>query len=176
MSGAAPERSQPRHVDAISRARAGDLAQLKALLGGAVPDCAPQTVWELPWTWQCYSVVRARGRDGTERIVACGALRELDEELCELRGVYVAPAFRGRGLAAALIEHLLARAAHGVRRVVCVTRKPELFARHGFVAVAWPSWIDHARRTRSGAPRTAMAYLAERGVSAAPATSHRRCA
>ena len=59
-----------------------------AMRAAAVPDCAPQTVWELPWTWHCYSVVRARGRDGEERIVAALKQGIIDAEQAEVLRLY----------------------------------------------------------------------------------------
>ncbi len=48
----------------------------------------------------------------------CVAIRRLEEEICELKRLWVRPAFRGRGLARTLVETILGEArAIGYRRV-----------------------------------------------------------
>ena len=58
--------------------------------------------------------------DGTP--AGCIALRKLDKERCELKRLYVRPAFRGRGLARLLTEQILRDArAIGYRKILLDT-------------------------------------------------------
>jgi putative acetyltransferase len=78
--------------------------------------------------------------DGADAI-GCGALRELDRTHGELKSMRTAVAHRRRGVAAAVLEHLVAEAvARGYTRVSLETGSPEefaparaLYARRGFV-------------------------------------------
>jgi amino-acid N-acetyltransferase len=80
------------------------------------------------------------------RVVGCGALHVVWEDLGELRTLAVAPDSGGRGIGRALVEALLVRArALGVSRVFCLTFEREFFASCGFVEI-------------EGAPVTAEVY------------------
>jgi amino-acid N-acetyltransferase len=71
-----------------------------------------------------------------ERVVGCGALHVLWEDLAEVRTVAVAPHVQGRGVGSALLERLVENARDlGVRRLFCLTFETEFFARHGFVPI-----------------------------------------
>lgn len=51
-----------------------------------------------------------------------GALRRLDDSMCELKRLYIRPAFRGRGLAEETVRRLIGDARHlGYRRMVLDT-------------------------------------------------------
>lgn len=56
-------------------------------------------------------------RDG-ERIAGCVALRPLDDGICEMKRLYVRPAFRGLGVGKALVLHVIGVAREiGYRRM-----------------------------------------------------------
>ena len=79
---------------------------------------------ELSHLWEKYG-----GADGRlyvalaeGRVVGCIALRRFDEESCELKRLYVLPAFRGHGIARGLTRRLIAEArAIGYRRMLLDT-------------------------------------------------------
>ena len=142
----------------IRRARLDDLSDLVSLLGAAVPDCLPETVWQLPWTWHDYVV--ARDERGT--LVAAGSLQRVDRRRAEIRGLTVAEGQRGRGLASPVIRTLMRIADRRGLDIVCVTRKPEFFARFGFHATP-PDWLQVERRlspVKAPERRVAMSALA----------------
>lgn len=124
------------------RARPSDVEDLVALLGASVPDCTPQTVWELPWTWHHYRLVRSDDGD----LVGAASLRPISKGRAEIRGLTVATSWRNRGIARALIQDLIREADRLDLDVVCVTRTPDLFVRFGFQETS-PSWLDHRRRS-----------------------------
>jgi amino-acid N-acetyltransferase len=70
------------------------------------------------------------------RIVGCGALHVMWEDLGEVRTLAVAPSGCGLGTGSALLEALVARAHDlGLTRLFCLTFETEFFARHGFAAI-----------------------------------------
>jgi len=72
-----------------------------------------------------------------DHLVGCGALQVVDATLGEIRSMAVDPALRGQGVGSDILEALLEDAGRlGLRRVFCLTRKTEFFARHGFLEVS----------------------------------------
>jgi putative acetyltransferase len=76
-----------------------------------------------------------------ERVVAVGALRQLDAGHGEIKSMYVAETERGRGVGSAMLRHIMAAArARGMTRLSLETGSWDyfvpartLYARHGFV-------------------------------------------
>ena len=74
-------------------------------------------------------------------VAGCIALRRLNEQECELKRLYVRPAFRRRGIAAQLVDTILADArAIGYRRILLDTlpflqRAIDMYRRLGFVEI-----------------------------------------
>jgi len=44
------------------------------------------------------------------QVAGCVALREFEADICEMKRLYLCPAFRGKGLGRAIAEHLIAEA------------------------------------------------------------------
>ncbi len=67
------------------------------------------------------------------KVVGCGALHVMWEDLAEIRTVTVDRAVRGRGIGHALVDRLIDLAVElGLKRLFVLTFETEFFARHGF--------------------------------------------
>lgn len=144
----------------VRRARHADLDAMVAFLGAAVPDCLPETVWQLPWRWPHYVLLR----DERGELAATGSLQPVDDLRTEIRGLFVAASQRGRGLASIVVRILEGDARRQGREVVCVTKKPEFFRKLGFRATP-ATWLDSQRRNVGGSGAIRV------GMRAAPAAS-----
>jgi amino-acid N-acetyltransferase len=70
------------------------------------------------------------------RVLGCGALHAMWEELAEVRTLAVHPEFTRRGIGGRLLETLLDDArALGLRRIFCLTFEVEFFMHHGFSVI-----------------------------------------
>ncbi len=75
----------------------------------------------------------AEDPDTPGRIIGCGALHVMWEELAEVRTLAVHPDFAGRGLGGRLLQVLIEDArALQVGRIFCLTFEVDFFTRHGF--------------------------------------------
>jgi len=71
-----------------------------------------------------------------ERVVGCGALHVLWEDLAEVRTVAVDEALRGQGIGHKILDSIITRAENiGVQRIFCLTFETEFFGRHGFEVI-----------------------------------------
>jgi len=71
--------------------------------------------------------------ESAEKIVGCGAVHVLWEDLAEVRTVAVFPEFKNKGIGTQLLEALLQKAKDlGVKRVFCLTFETKFFTKHGF--------------------------------------------
>ena len=81
------------------------------------------------------------GADGGEvpaepRIVGCGALHVMWDDLAEVRTLAVHPDAVGTGLGSAILRELIAQAREmGLKRVFCLTFEEPFFGAHGFVPI-----------------------------------------
>lgn len=139
------ERAAIQNEFFVEDAKESDLPDLKRLLASTVPECSPQTVWDLPFHWSSYRVVR----NDEGRVIASGSLQVLSGERAEIRGLVVDPDWRGKGLANLLVEDLLAIARTIGHETVCVTRSPSFFERFGF-RHTFPTWLSQDRHHRGG--------------------------
>jgi len=70
------------------------------------------------------------------RIIGCGALHVMWEDLAEVRTLAVREEFRGKGVGKRMLEEIIERARRvGVKRLFCLTFETEFFARHGFTEI-----------------------------------------
>ena len=70
------------------------------------------------------------------KVIGCGAIHVLWEDLAEFRSVAVDEGVRGKGVGHAILEALIKRASEiGVKRIFCLTFETDFFARHGFVQI-----------------------------------------
>ena len=70
-------------------------------------------------------------KDG--KVIGCGALHVLWEDLAEVRTVAVLEPFRGQGIGHQILEELINRAREvGVRKLFCLTFETKFFGAHGF--------------------------------------------
>ena len=70
------------------------------------------------------------------RVVGCGAVHVLWEDLAEIRTLTVDRSVRGAGVGHRILEALIQRADDlGVARLFCLTFETGFFARHGFVEI-----------------------------------------
>ncbi|MCC9174146.1 amino-acid N-acetyltransferase [Arthrobacter sp. zg-Y179] len=125
----------------IRRARTSDVPGIRAL----VAPLAEERILVAKEAVAYYEALQefrvAEDADG--RIVGCGALHVMWEDLAEVRTLAADPALRGSGIGHLLLEQLLADAVEiGVRRVFCLTFEVEFFRRHGFAVMANQSAVD----------------------------------
>jgi amino-acid N-acetyltransferase len=72
--------------------------------------------------------------DSDDRVVGCGALHVLWDDLAEVRTLAVAPDYLGHGVGSMLLRRVLEQARERrVNRVFCLTFEVPFFTRHGFV-------------------------------------------
>ncbi|MFJ8312307.1 MULTISPECIES: amino-acid N-acetyltransferase [unclassified Streptomyces] len=119
----------------VRRARTSDVRAVRSLLdayvgAGILLDKATVTLYEsIQEFW-----VAERHSDG--RVVGCGALHVMWEDLAEVRTLAVDPGSKGAGVGHLVLGELLRTARRlGVRRVFCLTFEVAFFAKHGFTEI-----------------------------------------
>jgi amino-acid N-acetyltransferase len=119
----------------IRRARTTDVKAIRALVDTYTADRrllskATVTLYE---SVQEFWVAVDAGRD---RVVGCGALHVMWEDLAEIRTVAVDPAYRGQKIGHRLVTELLGVARElGVARVFCLTFETRFFGSFGFTEI-----------------------------------------
>ncbi|CAB4711876.1 MAG: amino-acid N-acetyltransferase [Actinobacteria bacterium] len=117
----------------IRSARTSDIKGIRALIDSYAPEGRLLT----KETVTLYESVQefAVAVDG-ERVVGCGALHVLWEDLAEVRTVAVDEALRGQGIGHKILDSIITRAENiGVQRIFCLTFETEFFGRHGFEVI-----------------------------------------
>ncbi|GIH12105.1 N-acetylglutamate synthase [Rugosimonospora africana] len=117
----------------VGRARTGDVRAIRRLVDTYSNErrLLSKATVALYEDVQEFWVARAAGK-----VVGCGALHVMWEDLAEVRTVAVDPAWRGRKIGHRIVAELLATARElGVARVFCLTFETEFFASFGFVEI-----------------------------------------
>ncbi|WP_030543964.1 amino-acid N-acetyltransferase [Streptomyces albus] len=119
----------------VRRARTGDVPAIRGLIDGYVRagillDKATVTLYEdIQEFW-------VAERAGDARVIGCGALHVMWEDLAEVRTLAVDPAAKGSGVGHRVLEELVQTARRlGVRRIFCLTFEVDFFTRHGFTEI-----------------------------------------
>ncbi|WP_327235183.1 amino-acid N-acetyltransferase [Streptomyces sp. NBC_01317] len=135
MSSAVPLPNASANALTVRRARTVDVPAVRRLVDpyvrqGILLDKAPVTLYEdIQEFW-------VAERDEDARVIGCGALHVMWEDLAEVRTLAVDPAVRGLGAGHLLLDKLLETARWlGVRRVFCLTFEVEFFAKRGFAEI-----------------------------------------
>ena len=118
----------------IRRARIGDVRTIKTLVDSyAGKVLLAKELVTLYEDVQEFWVAELHETDGRARLVGCGALHVLWEDLAEIRTVAVDPAARGNGVGHRLVSQLidLGRTL-GVARLFVLTFETSFFEKHGF--------------------------------------------
>lgn len=70
------------------------------------------------------------------KVIGCGALHVMWEDLAEVRTLATLEEYRGKGVGKEILRDLIERAKKiGVKRLFCLTFETEFFARNGFVTI-----------------------------------------
>lgn len=115
-------------------ARTADVREIRRLVE---PEVAKRTIISKDAVAYYEALQEFRvARDETGRLLGCGALHVLWEDLAEVRTLAVDAAAKGRGIGGAILERLLADARElGVQRVFCLTFETSFFVGHGFEVI-----------------------------------------
>jgi amino-acid N-acetyltransferase len=117
----------------IRRARTGDVRAIRELVDAYTADRrllskATVTLYE---SVQDFWVAEEDGK-----VVGCGALHVMWEDLAEIRTVAVDPACRGRKIGHQIVGRLIDQARElGVARVFCLTFETRFFGSFGFTEI-----------------------------------------
>jgi amino-acid N-acetyltransferase len=75
--------------------------------------------------------------DSTGKVVGCGALHVMWEDLGEVRTLAVDEGLQGRGIGTAILEGLIEKAdSLGLGRIFCLTFEVDFFSKQGFEPIA----------------------------------------
>ena len=75
--------------------------------------------------------------DASGKVIGCGALHVMWEDLGEVRTLAIDEAHQGLGIGKTILESLLLRAKEiGLKRIFCLTFEVDFFAKSGFAPIA----------------------------------------
>ena len=127
-------------------ARTSDVHEIRRLVAPYVTSGAliSKDAVEYFESIQEFMVVEDLEAHGSARLIGCGALHILWEDLGEIRTLAADERARGRGVGRMLVQSLLERARGiGVDRVFCLTFEVEFFRRMGVEIMSNQETIDH---------------------------------
>ncbi len=117
----------------LRSARTGDVKAIRALVA-PLEDRRVLLAKEAVTYFESLQEFVVAERDG--RIVGCGALHVMWEDLAEVRTLAVADHCRGEGVGHDILDALASRARTlGVQRLFCLTFEVDFFSRHGFEVI-----------------------------------------
>lgn len=117
----------------IRQARTSDIKNIRAIIdeyaaGRRLLTKETVTLYE---SVQEFTVAEIDGK-----VIGCGAMHVLWEDLAEVRSVAVDKSVRGKGVGHGILEVLIKRASElEIKRIFCLTFETEFFGRHGFVEI-----------------------------------------
>ncbi len=133
--------SDPSPAAVLRRARTADIRAIRALVA---PLAERRVLVSKEAVTYYESVQEFRVAEVDGRVVGCGALHVMWEDLAEIRTLAVADDQLGTGLGGRILEELVEDArALGVRRLFCLTFETRFFERHGFAAIEGQA-VSHA--------------------------------
>ncbi|WP_253778790.1 amino-acid N-acetyltransferase [Goodfellowiella coeruleoviolacea] len=116
----------------VRRARVSDVRAVKAI----VDQYAGKVLLAKPLVTLYEDVQEFWVAELAGRLVGCGALHVLWEDLAEIRTVAVDPGAVGHGVGHAVVSRLVAEARElGLARIFVLTFETAFFGRHGFVEI-----------------------------------------
>jgi amino-acid N-acetyltransferase len=119
----------------IRRARTSDVKAIRALVDTYTVDrrlLSKATVTLYEQVQEFWVAADA----GTGRVIGCGALHVMWEDLAEIRTVAVDPAHRGQKIGHRIVSELIGAARElGVARVFCLTFETHFFGSFGFIEI-----------------------------------------
>ena len=125
----------------IRPARTSDVHGIKELVAPMAEQNILITKDTVTYFESIQEFVVAEAADG--RLLGCGALHVMWEDLAEVRTLATSPAARGAGLGSRMLELLVERAEQlGVSRVFCLTFEVVFFRAHGFEVMENQDSID----------------------------------
>ncbi|HET7476018.1 MAG TPA: amino-acid N-acetyltransferase [Dermatophilaceae bacterium] len=117
----------------VRRARASDVRGIRALVE---PLVATRVLIAKDTVAYFESLQQFRVAELDDRLVGCGALHVMWEDLAEVRTLAVDASVLRHGIGGLLLEALLADARElGIQRVFCLTFEVGFFAAHGFEVI-----------------------------------------
>ena len=118
----------------IRPARTSDVVQIRAICEPLVEKriLLGKELVELYESIQEFVVAESEGK-----VIGCGALHVIWQDLAEVRTVAVDQNYHRHGIGAAILRELLERARLlGIHRVFCLTFETKFFASHGFAPIS----------------------------------------